>query len=134
MVLLFVLYAVSVVESEPYLFTQAYIWPDKHLEKHVHLEAVFKPSPGLRLLVKCVLLVPPCYEEMKKQGLSTRLRLSWRRGPDLMHSDRLRCVFGAHLVVSSSCRLLSAGFPALLGRAWNQNCPRRKNSIVVTHI
>lgn len=46
--------------------------------------------------------------------------------PDLMHGDRLRCVFGAHLIVSSSCWLLSAGFPALLGRAWSQNCPKRK--------
>lgn len=80
MFLLFALFSLSVVESELNLFTQVYVWPDKHLEKQAHLEAVFEPSPGLWLLVKCVLLVPPCYEEMKKQGFWTRLRLSWRRG------------------------------------------------------
>lgn len=38
-----------------------------HVEKQANLEAVFKSSAGLCLLVKRVLLVSPCYQEMKKQ-------------------------------------------------------------------
>lgn len=92
MFLLSVLFTVSVVARELNLATRGHIWPVKHLEKHAHLEAVFKSSPGLRLLVKCVLLLSPCNKGMKKQVLWTRLCLPWCCGPNSMRGDLLHRV------------------------------------------